>query len=44
MLRTDAQALSDGAQLGPDVSIEDEGRSRSWRKKSSQDGPADRMR
>lgn len=42
VLRTDAQTLSDGAQLGADVSTKDEGGAGGWRKKTSQDGPASR--
>lgn len=42
MLWTDAQALSDGAQLSPDVSAQDEGSAGGWRKETGQDGPANR--
>lgn len=42
VLRTDAQALSDGAQLRADVPTQDEGGAGGWREKTRQDGPASR--
>lgn len=40
MLRTDAQTLSDGTQLRPDVFAQDVGRPRGGREETCQDGPA----
>lgn len=42
VLRTHAQTLPDGAQLGPDVPAKDEGGAGGWRKKPGQNGPASR--
>lgn len=42
VLWTDTQTLSDGTQLSPDVSAKNEGSARGWRKKTGQNGPANR--
>ncbi len=41
VLWTDAQTLSDSAQLSPDVSAQDVGRARGRREQTGQDGPTE---